>query len=229
MNAQTDSAASGGVWENFILTNTRLSAPPLVPEIRLHLAAECLPIWQATEDAVARQGVPPPYWAFAWAGGQALARHILDHPSLVAGRRVLDLGAGSGLVAIAAMKGGATRVFGADIDPFAETAIRLNAAANGAGIATTTDDLLDEPLAAFDVVLVGDLFYERALAERTLMRVVEAASRGRYGSLVLAGDPGRTYFPAGRFERIAEYLVPVSRDLEDGDVKKTGVYRLVPS
>lgn len=207
----------------FVRENTRLAAPPLVPEIVLRLADECLPIWQATEDALARRGVPPPYWAFAWAGGQALARHILDRPEIVAGRRVLDLGAGSGLGAIAAMKAGAAHALAADIDPFAEAAIRLNAAANGVAVATTTDDLLERPLGAFDAVLAGDLFYERALAERTLARLAEAASRG---ALVLAGDPGRTYFPAARFERIAECLVPVSRDLEDSDVKTSGVYRL---
>lgn len=208
---------------SFISENTRRVSPPLVPQIILHLADACVPIWRATEDALERANVPPPYWAFAWAGGQALARYMLDNPALAAGKHVLDLGAGSGLSGIAAKMSGAANVLAADIDRFAEAAIRLNAESNNVSVETTTDDLLRRPLARFDAILVGDLFYERELAERVLARVAEAAARG---ALVLAGDPRRSYFPANRFQRLAEYAVPVSRDLEDSDLKPTGVYRL---
>ena len=153
----------------FILSNTRLLAVPLVPELRLHLAEESLAIWRQTEEELGRMNVPPPWWAFAWAGGQALARYVLDNPALAAGRRVLDLGAGSGLGGIAAMKAGAARVLAADTDRFATmAAIRLNAAANDVALEATGDDLLATPPSGFDLVLVGDLFYERTLAERVL-------------------------------------------------------------
>ena len=153
---------------NFIRENTELIAAPLVPEIRLHLAAELLPIWRKTEEELGQMNVPPPYWAFAWAGGQALARYLLDNRGLVAGRRVLDLGAGSGIVSIAAMLAGAERAIAADIDTLALAAIGLNAEANGVMVETTAADLLTGEPEAVDVVLVGDLFYERPLAERVL-------------------------------------------------------------
>ncbi len=180
----------------FIRANTRLLAPPLVPEIRLHLAEESVPIWQKTEEELGEMNVPPPYWAFAWAGGQALARYLLDNPELTAGKRVLDLGSGSGLTAIAAMMAGAASVLAADIDAFALAAAQLNAEANGVAIDTTAEDLLARvtPIAA-DVVLVGDLFYERQLADRVLA-YIEAAAKA--GALVLIGDPKRSYFPAGK-------------------------------
>jgi predicted nicotinamide N-methyase len=164
-------------------------------------------------------GVPPPYWAFAWAGGQALARFILDHPEMVAGKRVLDIGSGSGLVGIAAAKAGAGSVLAADIDAFSAAAIRLNAAANGCALAVTQDDLIGTP-GDWDVILVGDLFYERPLAERLL------AWLGPLGRPALLGDPGRNYFPKDRTERLALYSVQVSRDLEDREIRETGVYRL---
>lgn len=230
---ETTSRSTCGVDEGglearvaFILANTEVSAPALVPEIRLRLANACLPIWRATEDALERANVPPPYWAFPWPGGQALARHLLDNRSIIAGKSVLDLGAGSGLAAIAAKRAGAKRVLAADIDPFAAAAIQLNARANGVGVETTTDDVLRAPLPAFGVILAGDLFYERELAARVLGRLAEAAA---LGALVLAGDPVRGYFPADRFRRLASYDVPVSRDLEDSDRKLTGVYRLACS
>jgi predicted nicotinamide N-methyase len=166
--------------------------------------------------------VPPPYWAFAWAGGQALARLILDRPQLVSGQRVLDLGSGCGMSAIAAMRAGASCVLAADIDPMALAAIGLNAAANGVTVATTGEDLLGRAPADVDVVLVGDLFYERALADRVLTFIEASAASG---ALVLIGDPQRNYFPKGRFEAIAEYRVPVTRDLEDAEIKKTAVWR----
>jgi predicted nicotinamide N-methyase len=206
----------------FIEANTRLLSPPLVPEIVLHLAEESLPIWQKTEEELGEMNVPPPYWAFAWAGGQALARFLLDEAGQVAGKRALDLGSGSGLSAIAAAKAGAASVLAADIDALALAAIALNAAANGVAIATTADDLLAAQPAPFDVVLVGDLYYERPLADRVSAFIEAAAATG---ALVLIGDPQRNYFPKGLFEVAAEYAVPVTRDLEDAEIKNTTVWR----
>jgi predicted nicotinamide N-methyase len=209
--------------EAFIVANTQALAPPLVPEILLYLAAESLPIWQKTEDELGEMNVPPPYWAFAWAGGQALARYILDHPVLLSGKRVLDLGSGSGLTAIAAMKSGAAGVHASDIDLMALAAIRLNAALNTVEVTTTADDLLARSPEAYDVVLVGDLFYERALADLVSRFIDQAAAQG---ALVLIGDPQRNYFPKGRFAAAAEYRVPVTRELEDAEIKRTSVWRL---
>ena len=208
---------------DFIRANTELTAAPLVPEIRLHLAAESLPIWRKTEEELGQMNVPPPYWAFAWAGGQALARFILDNRQLVAGRRVLDLGAGSGLVSIAAMLAGAAQAIASDIDGLALAAIQLNAEANGVGVETTATDLLASAPDDAEVVLVGDLFYERALAERVLA-FVEAARQG--GAEVLVGDPRRSYFPGDRFRQVALYSVPVTRELEDAEIKRSAVWRL---
>src|SRR4051812_46723729 len=191
---------------DFITANAALMAPPLVPEIQLYLATEVMPLWRATEEELETMGVPPPYWAFAWAGGQALARYLLDHPETVAGKRVLDIGAGSGLVAIAASKAGAASVIAADIDAFSAAAIGLNAAANGCAITVTQHDLIGTG-GDWDVILVGDLFYERPLAERLL-----AWLRGLH-CLALLGDPGRSYFPNTGVERLALYNVQTSRDL----------------
>ena len=208
----------------FVLENTELSAPPLVPEIKLHLAREALPIWEKTEEELGEIDVPPPYWAFAWPGGQAIARYILDQPQVVSGRRVLDLGAGCGLGAIAAAKAGAAAVLASDIDALALTAMELNAKVNGVSFATTSADVLtDAGLAGFEVVLVGDLFYERQLAARVLACSEPAAKRG---SLVLAGDPRRNYFPQDRFTLVTCYDVPVTLDLEDALVKRTTLWRL---
>jgi predicted nicotinamide N-methyase len=204
--------------EDFVRSNTALAAPPLVPEIALHLATEVTPLWEATETELQRLGLPPPYWAFAWPGGQALARYILDHPDLIAGRRVLDFGAGSGLVAIAAAKAGAHAI-AAEIDPFAAAAIRLNAARNGVEVEIETADVIGAPC-GWDAILAGDMCYERPLAERlgAWLRQVPA--------LVLLGDPGRSYFSAEGLDRLARYTVPTSRDLEDRDERETGVWRL---
>jgi predicted nicotinamide N-methyase len=210
-------------WPTFIRANTTMLAPPLVPEIRLHLAEESLPIWQKTEDELGQMNVPPPFWAFAWAGGQALARYLLDHPELVAGKRVLDLGCGSGLTAIAPMLAGAGSVLAADIDEVALVAVAINAAANGVVVETTAADLLAAPPGAYDVILVGDLFYERQLADRVLV-YIEAAVK--LGAVVLIGDPKRNYFPAGKFQHCADYQVPVTRELEDSTIKRTAVWRL---
>ncbi len=206
----------------FVVENTVLQAPTLVPEIRLHLADEAVPLWHKTEEELTRIGLPPPYWAFAWAGGQALARHILDTPALVAGRTVLDIGAGSGLVAIAAAMGGAARVCANEIDDFALAAIALNAEANGYAIAIESGDILDETADA-DLVLVGDLFYEKPLATRTLAYLRRAQ---RAGAAVLVGDPSRSYLPKDVLSPIATYNVPTPRDLEDSDIKRTTVWRL---
>jgi len=209
---------------DFIVANTKLLPVPLVPEIKLHLAEESLPIWQKTETELGAINVPPPYWAFAWAGGQALARYVLDHANLVAGRQVLDLGAGSGLVAIAAAKAGAAAVLAAEIDALAGVAIALNARANGVIVTTTDVDLLAAaPPAGAEVILVGDLFYERLLAEGVLALIEAAQARGR---LILVGDPRRGYFPRHRFRLLAEYQVPVTRELEDAEIKQTAVWAL---
>ncbi len=207
----------------FILANTRLVCPPLVPEIKLYLADESVPIWQQTEKELGETNLPPPYWAFAWAGGQALARYILDTRQLLADKTVLDLGAGSGLTSIAAMMAGARHVLAADIDRFSRTAVHLNAAENQTVVATTGEDLLAAAPAKFDVILVGDLFYERQLASRVTGFIETAAAQG---AAVLIGDPQRTYFPKGRFTHAAEYKVPVTRELEDSEMKVTVVWRL---
>jgi predicted nicotinamide N-methyase len=205
--------------EDFIKTNATLIAPPLVPEIMLYLASEVVPLWHATEDELARIGVPPPYWAFAWAGGQALARYILDNREIVRGKRVLDIGSGSGLVGLAASRAGAAHVLAADIDAHACAAIALNAVANGCDVAVTQDDLIGTA-GAWDVILVGDLFYERPLAERLL------AWLGPLDIPALLGDPGRNYFPKQGVEKLAHYQVQTTRDLEDREIRETGVYRL---
>ena len=207
----------------FVRDNTELMAPPLVPEIRLHLATEIVPLWHKTEEELEAEGIPPPYWAFAWAGGQALARYLLDNPDNVAGRTVLDFGAGSGLVAIAAAKAGAHRVLASDIDSFALAAIALNAEANGPAVGTTSDDVIGSE-AAWDVILLGDMCYERPLAERLLGWLTTKAQIG--STRVLLGDPGRSYFPKSGVERLATYRVPTTRELEDREIRETGVYRL---
>ncbi|WP_072385164.1 50S ribosomal protein L11 methyltransferase [Hyphomicrobium sp. CS1BSMeth3] len=207
----------------FILANTRLLAPPLVPEIRLHLAEESLPIWRKTEEELGEMGLPPPYWAFAWAGGQALARYILDNTSQFAAKRVLDIGAGSGIAAIAAAKVGAGQVTAADIDALAVAAMGLNATANDVEIAATTDDWLSGAAPSGDIVLVGDLFYERPLAKRVMAFVRQQAEKG---SLVLVGDPRRSYFPTDDFAPVAHYEVPVTRELEDAEIKRAAVWQL---
>jgi predicted nicotinamide N-methyase len=205
----------------FILANTSLIAPPHVPEIRLHLADEAHDLWHRTEAELEEIGLPPPYWAFAWAGGQGLARYILDNPDAVHGRNVLDFATGSGLVAIAAMKAGAAHVTAADIDPFAAAAVRMNADANAARIAFRGDDIIGHD-DGWEVVLAGDVFYERAFADRLEPWFSALAERG---AAVIVGDPGRAYLPKTRLERLAVYEVPVTRALEDSEVKRTTVWR----
>ncbi|MGF1629831.1 MAG: methyltransferase [Kiloniellaceae bacterium] len=210
--------------EDFIRANTRLEAPPLVPEVTLHLASEVVPLWEATEAELARQGLPPPFWAFAWAGGQALARYLLDHPDVVRGKRVLDFAAGSGLQGIAAKLAGAASVEAVDIDAFACAACRLNAAANKVEIAVREEDAVGTANPGWDVVLAGDVCYERPAAE-----AITAWLRGIAGPkcLVLLGDPGRTYLPRHGLERIIAYGVKTSRELEDSDLRNAVVWRVM--
>ncbi|MFC4170990.1 class I SAM-dependent methyltransferase [Microvirga sp. GCM10011540] len=205
----------------FIRAETRLRPVPHAPEIALHVADEATELWQKTEEELGRIGLPPPFWAFAWAGGQALARYILDNPETVRGRRVLDFASGSGLVAIAAMKAGAAQVTACDIDPFAIAAMGLNAEANGVGIEPVQADLVGQDQ-GWDTVLAGDICYERDLAQRVTDWLF--ALNGR-GATVLIGDPGRSYLPLERLQRLALYEVPVTRTLEDSEIKKSSVWR----
>ena len=211
----------------FILTNTRLRPVPHVPGIRLHVADEAISLWQSTEEELAEQGLPPPFWAFAWAGGQGMAHYVLDHADEFAGQDVIDFASGSGLAGIAAAVAGAVRVRCADVDPFAASAAALNAKVNGVKVDPVTEDLIGadrEVLGAPDVVLVGDVHYEKELAQR-VTRWVECLTGE--GARVLVGDPGRSYFPKDRGWRpLARYEVPVVRDLEDREIRSVGVFEV---
>ena len=209
---------------DFIVANTRRQRPPHTPEIELYLADEITPIWKMTEEALEEIGLPPPFWAFAWAGGQALARYLLDHPQIVAGKRTIDFAAGSGLVGIAAMKAGAADVLCADIDPYCEAAVALNAEVNRVVCGFVGEDLLEQPAPAWaQVILAGDICYEKPLAERVLAWLAAARDKG---ASVLIGDPGRSYFPREGLEKLAEYRVQTTRELEDMEVKKTAVWAM---
>jgi len=205
----------------FIRAQTRLLPTPHAPEISLHVADEATDLWQKTEEELGEIGLPPPFWAFAWAGGQALARYILDRPETVAGKTVLDFASGSGLVAIAAAKAGARRVDACDIDAFALESMRLNAAANGVTIVPRGDVAVgaDE---GWEVALAGDISYERDFA-RDATNWLEALHRR--GACVLIGDPGRAYLAREKLEQVADYRVPVTRALEDCEIKRSGVWR----
>ncbi|MEM7633100.1 MAG: methyltransferase [Pseudomonadota bacterium] len=196
---------------------------PLVPEIELHIAHEAVPLWQKTEEELGEMGLPPPFWAFAWVGGQALARYVLDNPETVQGKTVLDLASGSGLVGIAAMKAGAASVVAADIDRFALRAVAINAEANKVDVTPCGEDLLAASPPEVDVILVGDLFYEMPVANR-LMAWLETAAAREIG--ILIGDPGRSYLPRDRLVSCASYDVPVTRDLEDTELKNSQVWQL---
>ncbi|GAB1642306.1 class I SAM-dependent methyltransferase [Krasilnikovia sp. MM14-A1259] len=208
---------------DFVRTHTRLAPVPLVPELLLHQADEPIALWEHTEEGGTEQ--PPPFWAFAWAGGQALARHVLDRPELVDGRSVLDLACGSGLVAIAAARAGARPVTANDIDPLAVSAAAINAAANGVVVDPVGGDLLDtrDGPAQAQVILAGDVFYSREMSARFLPFLRRAAARG---ALVLVGDPGRAYLPADALTRCATYDVPVPEALESVTVRHTTVWQL---
>jgi predicted nicotinamide N-methyase len=204
----------------FIRAETRLHPVPHAPEILLHVADEATALWARTEEELGAVGLPPPFWAFAWAGGQALARYVLDRPETVRGRTVLDFASGSGLVAIAAARAGAGRVEASDIDAFAVAAIRLNAGANGVAVEPVAEDLIGADR-GWDTVLAGDICYERDLAARVVAWLEALARRG---ARVLVGDPGRSYLPRERLEALATYEVPVTRTLEDADIKRTSVW-----
>jgi len=206
---------------NFVRAHTRLAPVPFVPEVRLHQAEEPISLWQETEAGGAAEQ-PPPFWAFAWAGGQALARHVLDEPELVGGRAVLDLATGSGLVAIAAARAGADPVTANDIDPLSLAAAQVNAEANGVRVSCVEGDLLDTD-DRYGVVLAGDVFYSRAMAGRVLPFLRRAAGRG---ALVLVGDPGRAYLPTDGMIRRASYDVPVAEELESVPVRHTTVWQV---
>ncbi len=207
----------------FVQQATALQRLASVPELSLHLAGEITPIWQMTEVELATEGLPPPFWAFAWSGGQAVARYVLDHPEQVAGGRVLDLAAGSGICGIAAGLAGAAVVLAADIDPFCGASIALNAAANGVEVAVTGTDLLGGPPPAVDVVLAGDVCYEQQMARQMLGWLRQAREAG---ALVLLGDPGRAYLDARGLTLLAEYDIVTTPELEDAASKRTRVYTL---
>ena len=218
------SAQPGPPALEIIRTGTRLGYVPLVPEIRLHQASEPISLWQRTELAAGRTGLDPPFWAFAWAGGQALARYVLDHPEAVAGRRAIDIASGSGLVAIAAAKAGAAAVTAYDVDPLAIAAITVNAGANRVAVPAVCADVLDEggPLPPdTELVLVADAFYERDLADRVTRFLERARTRG---VAVLVGDFGRAYLPRDRLRPLATYDVSGLRVLEGSDVRRTTVW-----
>jgi predicted nicotinamide N-methyase len=208
----------------FVRARTAPAPVPLVPEIRIHQATELTPLWHATAEQLERYDAAP-FWAFPWAGGQALARHLLDHPEAVRGRRVLDFASGSGLVAIAARLAGAASVVATDLSPFCEAVIPMNAELCGVAVEVLVADLLGGPLDGFDLVVAGDVFYEKPLAERSLAWFRALAARGVE---VLVGDPGRLYSPREGVEEAAVYEVPVSREIEERPVMRTWVQRVVP-
>jgi predicted nicotinamide N-methyase len=207
----------------FVRDNTAPAAPSLVPELQLYVATEVTPLWHATEATLEKSQLPPPYWAFAWPGGQAIARHILDNPSLIAGKSVLDFGAGSGLVAIAAKRAGAAHVVAAEIDAFSIAAMQLNAALNDVAIETECNDIIGVDR-GWDIVLIGDMCYERPLADRLVPWLKTLATRG---ATVLLGDPGRAYLPKSGLRKIARYNVPTSLDLEDRTMRETLIWQLL--
>lgn len=206
--------------ESFIRANTILATAPHVPEIRLHLATELTPIWQATETWLADQGVDPPFWAFAWPGGQALARHVLDHPHLVVGLRVLDFAAGGGIAAIACAMAGAASVETAEIDPLAVAVTRLNAAANGVKI-TASGDVVGHRQ-RWDLILCGDVCYEAPMTSHILPWLRQMAQ----GAEVWIADPGRAYLPKSGLVAFATYRIDTTLELEDRTSREVGLYRL---
>jgi predicted nicotinamide N-methyase len=207
----------------FVLRHTRLRPVPGIEGIRLHLADEVLPLWRAVQVETGDPDAPLPYWAFAWAGGLAIARYLRDHPDAVAGRRVFDVASGSGLCAIAAMRAGAASATGADIDPLSAAATELNARANGSRLSVVSRDVLDDEPPDADVVLAGDAWYESGLADRVLPWLRRASDRGID---VLVGDPGRRYLPTDELVELASYEVRTTTELEDLDRKSGRVYRL---
>src|SRR5690348_3299641 len=213
--------------EGFIRANTALEAPAMVPEFKLWLASEYVPIWLATEAWLEEQNVDPPYWAFCWPGGQAIARYLLDHPEAVRGQRVIDFAAGSGVSSMAAVRAGAASVLANDIDALSLVAARLNAAANGLAFEVSTDDWLSGPEAVpdADVVIAGDVCYERDMSARALAWL---RGHARAGRLVLLGDPGRNYFSAQGLLECVRYKIPTSLQLENRGMRETVVWQVLP-
>jgi predicted nicotinamide N-methyase len=209
------------VSREFVRAHTRPGRPALVPEVGLQVAEDVVALWEALEEGEVHPGSDPPFWAAAWPGGQALARYVLDHPDVVAGRTVLDLGAGSGLVAVAALRAGAARVVASEVDPYGRAAIAVNAELNGVGPVDVTCDLLDgEPDAGVDVVLAGDVCYDREMTARVLPYLGKAWLGG---AAVYLGDPGRPYVPREGLVEVATFDVP---DTEGPQVRRTTVWRL---
>ncbi|WP_312846819.1 class I SAM-dependent methyltransferase [Stappia sediminis] len=213
-----------GDRKNFIKAETAILPVPHAPEIRLHLADEAMALWEKTEEELGAMGLPPPFWAFAWAGGQALARYILDNPDIVAGKRVFDFAAGSGLVGIAAAKAGASNVAASEIDDYAIAAIELNAELNGVQLETAATDITAGKLPEAEVMFCGDVFYEKSMADRITAFLDRLTGRG---VPVYIGDPGRSYLPKERLERLATYEIQVIRSLEDSEIKKTSVFKFL--
>jgi predicted nicotinamide N-methyase len=210
--------------EDFVRTHTTIAHAPLVPEIALHLATEITPIWQATESWLAERNIEPPFWAFAWPGGQATARLLLDEPARVAGKRVLDFAAGCGIAAVAAAMSGASLVDAAEIDPLALAAVRLNAALNGVHVATPDGDIVGSAC-RWDVILAGDVCYEAPMTAHILpwLRAMAAT-----GAEVLLADPGRAYLPGAGLQPLARHVVPTTLELEDRMVREVTIHRLLP-
>ncbi len=209
----------------FITAHTTIARAPLVPEVALHLATEITPIWHATEEFLVQAGIEPPFWAFAWPGGQALARSILDAPDALRGKRVLDFAAGCGIAAIAAAQAGAALVEAAEIDPMAVAAIRLNAALNGVAVTALEGDVVGT-LARWDVILAGDVCYEAPMTAHILpwLRAMAAA-----GVEVWLADPGRAYLPREGLEALSRHAVQTSMELEDRVLREVTIARLLPS
>ncbi len=206
----------------YVRNNTALLSAPLVPEIDLYLADDSAPLWRQTAADLETEGIREPFWAFAWAGGQALARFVLDEAETVHGKRILDFAAGSGIAAIAAMKAGATFALAADIDPLAAVAAKLNAEANGVNVSVTTEDFVGRRADGFDVILAGDICYEQPLAGKVRDWLREQAS---FGCVVLVGDPGRSHLPQQELEQVRAYGVRTTRELDDTDVRNARVWR----
>lgn len=213
--------ARSELHRSLVVARTRRARPPAVPEVELHLAEDMEEAWAAVQAELDDDRLPPPFWAFAWLGGQALARYVLDHPAQVAGCRVLDLATGSGLCALAARLAGAAAVTAVDVDPVAAAAARLNAEVNGLQVQVLHADVLDRPPPAVDVVLAGDVFYDVDMAARVQPWLLAAH---RQGTRVLVGDPGRHYLPRAVLTELAAYELPTTRDLEGVDVKTVRVY-----
>jgi predicted nicotinamide N-methyase len=208
---------------DFIRAQTQIQSPPLLPELKMHLATEVTPLWQQTEETLQQKNLPPPFWAFAWPGGQGAARYILDHPELVRGKQVVDVAAGGGGIALAAMKAGAKAALAFDVDPLALAAIKLNANINGLHVETCEKIDLTRPYVKADLLVAGDICYQQAMST-TLLRWLRLCVEG--GFTVILSDPGRAYVPENGLIQLADYTVPTSRDLEDREVRTVTVWRL---